>query len=65
MTGDRDRVICNLGCEEEVDENQEVGIALVALSDRYNRVWVERIWEEHSGITQRTQKGDRMHIRQV
>ena len=53
MTGDRDRVICNLGCEEEVDENQEVGIALVALSDRYNRVWVERIWEVTECISDR------------
>ena len=34
----------------------------MALSDRYNRVWVEGIWEEH-GLT--TQKGVRMQIRQI
>ena len=35
---------------------------MVAFSDRYNRVWVGRIREEHSGLTQKnSQKGDRMH----
>ena len=36
------------------------GIAKVALCDSYNRVWVERIWEEHSIALKRTQKDDRM-----
>ena len=42
VTCDRDRMICNLGCEEEVGETKRRGIALVALSDRYSRVWVYR-----------------------
>ena len=42
------------------ETKRRVGIAFVALSDRYNRVWVERIWEEHR-LT--TQKGVRMQIR--
>ena len=44
------------------ETKRRAGIAFVALSDRYNRVWVERIWEEHR-LT--TQKGVRMQIRQI